>query len=431
MNPYPVSSGKDVVLSGIVDYWVDRVGADNVHYVLVRPQGEQVEAERFPVALHRLDSASSARRLWSVASRSLTGRSSLQESMLYSPKLGGEIARVVDHLDVDVVVFDTVRLGQYARFLPFHPGRRHVAYLDDLFSVRYAGMLSALERHRGVDVDALGQFRAFIPRRLLPLAQARLAQRALLTWERRLIDKAERASVSDFDKVLLINGLEAEALRTATGSDRVDTLPPLLPLTATPRPTYDGRPEFVFVGQLNIPHNDDGINWFLEEAMAPLLRALPEARLRIIGRDPRHRLLANAARFGDHVRLEGYVDNLDDALGRAAAMISPLRFGSGVKIKLVEALARGLPSVTTTIGAHGVVTDAHCGVLVEDDIKAYPRLLWGLTDPRFNRVVSGQAEQHFGAHFAPGAVRAQYDAVFFGSAQPSASAVRDATPHVA
>lgn len=419
VNPYPVSSGKDVVLAGIVDYWREQVGADAVHYLLVRPESEAAPTG-FPVPVHRLPAASGLRKMASVATRALPGRSSLQEAILFDPALGRHLAGAIDTLDVDLVIFDTVRLGQYVDFLPPRPGRRHLVYLDDLFSLRYTAMLRTLSEHGNVDVDALGQFRAFIPQPLQPLAASRTVQQGLLRWERRAIDRAERASVGHFDRVLLINALEAEHLRQQTGATNVACLPPLLPLTTRPRPRYDGRPEFVFLGQLSIPHNDDGITWFLDHAMEPLLTLLPEAHLRIIGRDPRPGLEDKVRRFGQHVTLEGYVPDLDGALGRAAALISPLRFGSGVKIKLVEALARALPSVTTSTGAHGVVADGRSGVIVEDDIAAYPEILLGLTDPRRNRTISTQAHRHFEETFSREAVLRSYDAIF----QPSAERAR-------
>lgn len=423
VNPYPVASGKDVVLSGIVDYWADQLGPDAVHYVLIRPEDEPAPA-LFPVHLTRLPAVSTRHKLTSIVSRAVPGRSSLQEAMLFSAPLGRRLARVIDGLDVDLVLFDTVRLGQYVGFLTPRPGRQHVVYLDDLFSLRYTAMLRTLAEHDDVEVDALGQFRAFVPGALHKLVGARSAQAALLRWERRAIARAERTSVSRFDQVLLINALEAAQLTEETGAANVRCLPPLLPLQATYRPPYEGRPEFVFLGQLSIPHNDDGINWFLNCAMEPLLELLPEARLRIIGRDPRPGLVANAGRFGEHVSLEGYVEDLDRALSPAAAMLSPLRFGSGVKIKLVEALARALPSVTTTIGAHGVVSDARSGVVVEDDITAYPRILAALTDPTRNRVVSAQARRHFDEVFAHDAVLRAYDEIFHAPAGSPRSARR-------
>lgn len=411
VHPFPVSSGKDVVLAGLVDYWSERLGAEHVHYLLIRPDGECRPSE-FPVRLHRIPAASSARRFRSAVTRGLSRRTSLQEALLFDRALGLRIASVVDRLNVDLVLFDTVRLGQFERFLVPREGQQRMIYLDDLFSERYATMLEAMHDHPDLQIDALGQFRVFIPRPALSVASSHRLQKVLLRSEKHLIARAEVSAAQRFDRSFLINGEEVELLRERSGSARVHAMPPLLPVTARPRPLFDGQPDFLFVGQLSIPHNDDGIRWFLERGMGPLLDRLPGARLRIVGREAGPALVAAATRFGDRVRLEGYVNDLDALMAKSAALICPLRFGSGVKIKLVDALARGLPSVTTSIGGHGVVTDDQSGVLIEDRIDSYPQLLADLVDRDTNRRVSQQARAHFATRFSREAVTAEYDRAF-------------------
>ncbi|MGV1008021.1 MAG: glycosyltransferase family 4 protein [Dermatophilaceae bacterium] len=411
VKTFPKTSGKDVVLAGIIRFWSDLVGPENVTFVMVRPASEP-DITSFPVQLRQLRTRGARRSMISVATRTLTGRSSLQESVLFDPALGHQIAECIEESDADVVIFDTVRLGQYVGYLPENPAQRRYVYMDDLFSIRYQGMLDAAKQFDDVDIDALGQFRSFIPGSLHGLVTSRPVQRTLLSLERRLIAKAEQNAVRQFDRCFLINDMEARQLSAQTGATNVAAMPPLIPTPRVTARSYQGRPDFLFLGHLEIPHNDDAVRWFLESAMDELLRIEPRARLRIVGREPRPALVRSAQRFGDRVVLEGYVDNLDGLMNECAALVTPLRFGSGIKIKLMDALARGLPSVSTTVGAHGVVTDNRSGVLVEDDITAYPALLQRLTDPAYNDVVSRQARGHYDRTFHEDAVTEAYRRAF-------------------
>ena len=132
----------------------------------------------------------------------------------------------------------------------------------------------------------------------------------------------------------------------------------------------------------------------------------------MIGRDAGADVLSVAAELTDSVSVEGYVDDLGEALGRAAALVNPLRFGSGIKLKVIEALGRALPVVSTAIGAEGIASGPSSGVLVGQDPVELAELLVGLTDPLRNAEVSAHASTHFLTTYSREAVFAVYDTAF-------------------
>src|SRR5919202_2032239 len=79
VNPYPTDSGKKVVLAGLIDYFVARLGAANVHYLLIGNEHD----DQFPVDLLPLPGPTRGQAIRSVAIRTCLGRSSLQESFLW------------------------------------------------------------------------------------------------------------------------------------------------------------------------------------------------------------------------------------------------------------------------------------------------------------------------------------------------------------
>lgn len=404
--PYPVDAGKKVVLTGLLDYLADRFGPENVHYVLVGDH--PVDASRFPVVLHRVPGPGRGDVLWALVTSVIAGRASLQEALLRSSGVGSDLARTLRGLEPDIEIYDTVRLGQY---IERGAAAHRVLYVDDLFSERYSTMLRAMRRHPDIEVDALGNFRAHVPARLRTLASRAAVQRVLLRIERRLVRRSEDRQVRRFARSLLVNAREAGALARRAGSSRVSAIPPLLETAGPPLRRVPATPAvFVFLGLLSLPHNDDGLRSFLRDCWPEVLRKLPDARLRVIGRDPRPGLSEVIERYPGSVVLDGYVDDLDGALSTATALVNPLRFGSGVKIKVIEALGRGVPIVSTPVGADGIADGLGEGLLVGDSVDEFVRQMVRLVDPATNAEASRASAAHFARVYGRDAGFRAYDA---------------------
>jgi Glycosyl transferases group 1 len=409
VDPYPTDSGKKVVLDGFLSFLADRLGAENVHYLLVGGRAADVTAE-FPVTLHELAGAPMREKLASVFTRCTTGRSSVQEALTRSATVQREINEKLAELGVDMEVYDTVRLGQYAD--PTSTARQ-VCYLDDLFSERYRMMLDWMDRHPEQDMQALGTFAEHVPAKLRKIVDLPVAKRALLAFEQRMIRRSEIRAARRFDRCLLVNDREAGVLNDrADTADQVVAVPPMVSVDATTERDYAGAPEFVFLGLLSQPWNEDGLRSFTSEVWPELLRRRPDATLRVIGRQAPQWLLDLAAEQPENVLVEGYVADLDGALASAAAMLNPARFGTGVKIKVIEALGRSLPVVGTPLGADGVESGPGTGVLTPETVEETVTELLRLTDVEENRLESKAAGMHFARRYRREAAFASYAQAF-------------------
>lgn len=406
VNPFPSDAGKKVVLAGLLEYFAHRDGPDSVHYVHVGP----LEGS-FPTPVTSVAGPRARDAMWQVLTRTATGRASLQESLLRSPRTGAGIRRALARVRPDIIVYDTVRMAQYAEDAG---AAQRICYLDDLFSERYSTMLATARRHPEIDIAPLGNFAAFVPAPLRPIAGHRRGWQTLLQVERHLVRRAEDRIPLEFDRSLLISEPEARILRARTGlgEDRIMSVPPLLhePDTRSRQPS--GRPDYVFLGQLSLPHNDDGLRSFLASVWPLIVAAEPRARLRIIGRSPRDGLIEAAAAHRDSVSFTGFVPDLGAALASATAMVNHLRFGSGIKLKVIEALGHGLPVVSTSIGAHGIDSAEGSGLLVGDSPEVFADHLLGLADPARNAEYSEAALAHFARVFSRDAVMGRYDRAF-------------------
>lgn len=407
--PVPVDNGKRMVLSGLLDYFADRLGPENVHYTLLGAPG--VERPSFPGIAHRLDPPSTVGQLSVLFGRLSRDRSyTVQEAMLGSPALREQIQALVSWLRPTIEIYDTLRMGQHA---PAVSTGRQYLYLDDLFSLRYERMLR-FDRDNDVQIDPLGEFASNVPAPLRALVRRPAVYRRVLRLEQRRIERREVTMARRFDTSMLINPNEVAVLRQRAGTDGVRQISGLLPAVEPVRREPVSPPELLFLGRLNIPHNEDAISTFLQSVMPTLVETMPGVVLRVVGSGASDRLRALAARFGDQVRMEGFVPDLEPLFSRVTASVAPLRFGTGIKIKTLDTLARGVPVLTTTLGVDGldVSPDGRDGILVCDDLSAWPELLSELTVRSENQLLSKAAVTYFDRTFSRQVVGRQYDQLF-------------------
>lgn len=126
---------------------------------------------------------------------------------------------------------------------------------------------------------------------------------------------------------------------------------------------------FLFVGTLTWEANIDGLLWFLNCVWPLVCEKDPNVTFDIIGKDPDKRIV-EAVKNDNKVRLLGFVEELETYYSRSRVFVSPLRFGSGIKVKVVNAMYRGIPTVTTSVGAEGldIVNGVHA-LLSEDPVE--------------------------------------------------------------
>lgn len=139
--------------------------------------------------------------------------------------------------------------------------------------------------------------------------------------------------------------------------------------TACRAPRQD---EVVFVGPMWHAPNHDGVSWFCSEIWDDVRSSLPAARFRIIGSNAwGYAMDTTALAECPGVTVEGFVADLASVYARATVVVAPLRFGAGMKGKVCEAMAAGVPVVTTTVGAEGIRAVPGRDLLVADDPASF------------------------------------------------------------
>jgi FkbM family methyltransferase len=184
----------------------------------------------------------------------------------------------------------------------------------------------------------------------------------------RVTRQREAQLLSLADIIIAIQEEEAKVFQSMVPERRVVTVghwAESIFAAGTP-PIGDG----VMIVGSNNPSNIHCLKQFLKDGWPKVLRAVPDARLRVYGR------LAEEISEQDGVALIGFVPSLDPAYAAAKVVINPVQLGTGLKIKTVEALARGKAVVATSEGSAGLPDDG--AFIIEDDPETFAAHVSGL-----------------------------------------------------
>ena len=199
----------------------------------------------------------------------------------------------------------------------------------------------------GLTTEERAKFRVAVLTHNLISRRTELYRERHLPLDFRPLDRTEEAALlRRADVIVAIQEREAEEFRALVPDREVIVVPMPVELIASESAPVE-KPRCLFVGGYS-GHNLDGLRWFLAEVWPTVLAAHPDAEFDVVG-TVGDAVPAEAAR----VRAHGAQSDLDAFYARATVCVVPLRFGTGLKIKLMEAMAHGRAVVSTFAGAEG------------------------------------------------------------------------------
>jgi glycosyltransferase involved in cell wall biosynthesis len=227
----------------------------------------------------------------------------------------------------------------------------------------------------------------------------RALKRALKTKQREL----GAARVADY--TLVVSPVEQAILERDCPGARVHVISSIHEVRGSTRP-FSGREGMLFVGSFQHTPNLDAVGYFVEEIFPLIKKEVASARAYIIGGDPPSFVQALNS---EDVIVTGYVPDLAPYFDNCLLSVAPLRFGAGVKGKVLTSLSHGVPVVGTSIAVEGLYLSDGQNVLVADDPAGFSKAVVTLyQDPilwnRLSKNGLGILSQHFSVEVARAAL---------------------------
>lgn len=332
---------------------------------------------------------SSARFLWTVA-RSLFTTTPFTANWANAASLRKAIEQAAASGPYDVVFFDTIS------FAPFR------------------GIVKAwpmVLNHHNIESHLLERRLAYEPSAL---------RRFYLGQESRKLRKYEASVAADFQTNFVVSSLDGDRLREicpkarttvlANGVD-VEYFKRRSPLSAVE------RGHLIMVSGMNWFPNRDAVLLMTESVWPELTRVMPDARLTIVGASPPQTVLDLAAR-DSRVTVTGFVDDVRTYMEKAQVYLCPMRDGGGTRLKILDALAMGVPIVATEMALEGIDVVRESDVLVANQPQDFVAQIVRLTsDQRLWQQLHCNGRGFVERHFAWPVIRQHMEEAFAAPGQ--------------
>ncbi|MAS36807.1 MAG: glycosyl transferase family 1 [Anaerolineaceae bacterium] len=254
------------------------------------------------------------------------------------PEMRQALADLAAGEPFDIVHADQLNMGQYA--LPFENSRK-VLDLHNALWMLYK---------RTAETSALTDPMKYI-----------------LTRDWPLLKRYEGDLCRQFDAVTAVTDEDCQLLVEAGARDDITVIP--IAIDTDEQAQVNRRPSgphITHIGTMYWPPNIQGITWFLENVYPLIKEQVPDVRCTLIGSRPPESIVQRS-HTDRTLTVTGYVEDPQPFMEDSSMMIVPLLAGGGMRVKILNALAQGIPMVSTTIGSEGIKVSHEKDILIADE----------------------------------------------------------------
>ena len=295
------------------------------------------------------------------------------------------VHELISELDIEAIHADQLTMAQYAieAVKAFNGGGRSLLLIFDAHNATW----KAVERYA---------------------LNASPLLRPILKNEARKVRQYEANLLRQFDHTLVVSDADRKALLEATerGSngakstkDRMAGRISVIPIGIDAHeiqssPSISKTFSILALGSLNYPPNADGIRWFANDVFPLVKHAEPYAALTIVGREPPQDIQDLGERKRESITVTGHVSDLQPYFEAAVLMVVPVRAGGGMRVRILEGFARGMPMVTTSMGLEGIEATPGRDILAAENPTEFANaVLELLRDERLRKELAESGRQ--------------------------------------
>lgn len=263
-----------------------------------------------------------------------------------------------------------------------------IANLDDLLSKRYERQAASKRSKANVTGAYAGKMPGFLNKFL----KNDFLKNYFLKYEEKRCRIWEKKIYRIYDDTLFTSPIETQEMNQKMQDHKAHTLSVGVDYELFARTIPKLKKErnsLSYVGNFKIAANSDTLKYICEEIL-PLVKH--PYRFYIIGLCPEQLIDQYAS---ESIRFCGRVEDLTEYVGKTQIFLSPISYGTGIKTKIVEAMAMGMPVITNSIGAEGISADSGKELIIEETSEKIAQAVDWLLDNKSVRDRLGSAAQRF------------------------------------
>lgn len=239
-------------------------------------------------------------------------------------------------------------------------------------------------------------------------------KRIFLLLEYFKLEKFEVNSIKHVDKTIVLSGTDYNTLKRMSRQEFSHSIIPIgVQDRGIKKFSNNTALNILFIGTLTWEPNNAGLIWFLREVM-PIIENTTSFHLYVVGKNPSEEVASLCESYKDKITLTGYVDFVDVYYDKCDVTIVPLFIGSGQRVKIIEAFSKGMPAVSTSIGAEGLNVVDKENILIADTVESFKDALLKLKDPEIRSKIGKNARVTYESFYSLEAVSAKLESVIKG-----------------
>ena len=359
--PYPATSGRKNVMYNYCRILHERFGYD-VYVASFLEEGDKVEPRpdfiKDVLVLKNINAKKKIKNL--VFKTFLFKKYPMQVSLFYDEKTKQIIDNYINSINPNFVIADMVRTTEYLR----NYNGYKIADLDDLISIRYERQFKQDMK----DINPYGAYLYTLPNFMQKVLSTKVFKKYILKNEIELLKKYEREISKYYDKIVLVSDRESTILNEDLNFDKAIGIP--LGVDVDFFKKYYKKIEvkentIAFLGAMSVAHNEAGVIHFINNILPIVKKSKKDVKFIIVGGGVTQKV-KDMVEKDTNIILTGRVDDIRKYVSECSVFVCPLTFGSGIKTKNLEAMAMGVPVVTTSIGAENINAIANKDWLIAD-----------------------------------------------------------------
>lgn len=292
---------------------------------------------------------------------SISNQWPLQNMLFYSRTNDERIRKFVEEIKPDVIYVDMVRLAPY--LTAFHDIKcLKVLGYDDLLSERYRRQISLDSKNSNV----AGAYSDKLPTKISRLQSVGFIKKGVLRFEASRMKKCELFYADKYDSGIFVSAIETKKFNERLGREMAHTVSMGIDYVYQSA-TVEYKPipnSFSYVGNMKTAANYETVTYIIEKIL-PHVKT--EYKFYVIGSCPKE--LVERYKENEKIIFTGRVDDLRPYIKATSVFLSPIAFGTGIKTKILEAFAMGMPVITNSVGIEGIEAKNGIHCIISDDAE--------------------------------------------------------------